>query len=85
MRAKSEAGNALAEFVNDWGIPQFLRTDQAKEEWDGEWGQVRQHYLIPQKTTEPHSPCQNVSEFMIGQHKKWLHRIKQKFKVPDKM
>ena len=36
MKAKSEAGNALGDFVNDWGIPQFLSTDQAKEEWDGE-------------------------------------------------
>ena len=46
---------------------------------------MRQHYIIPQKTTEPHSLWQNESEFVIGQHKKWSRRIKQKFKVPDKM
>ena len=82
MKTKSKAGTKLGEFVNDWGIPKFLRTDQAKEEWDGEWGRVRKHFLIPQRTTEPHSPWQNACEHAIGQHKKWTRRIKQRFRVP---
>ena len=83
MKSKGDAGHALGEFVSMWGIPKFLRTDQAKEEWDGEWGRVRKHFLIPQKTTEPYSPWQNACEFVIGQHKKWARRIKQRFRVPE--
>ena len=83
MKSKGDAGHALGELVNTWGIPKFLRTDQAKEEWDGEWGRVRKHFLIPQKTTESYSPWQNACEFVIGQHKKWARRIKQRFSVPE--
>mmetsp|Transcript_62172 Transcript_62172/g.183825 ORF Transcript_62172/g.183825 Transcript_62172/m.183825 type:complete len:289 (-) Transcript_62172:1229-2095(-) len=83
MKRKAQAGESLGYFSNEWGIPRFLRTDQAQEEMHREWGRVRRHFIIPQKTTEPHSPWQNACKNAIGQHKKWARRIKQWFRVPE--
>ena len=60
MKSKSKAGEALKDFINEWGIPRFLHTGQAQEEIHGEWGRVRSHFIIPQKKMEPHSPWQNA-------------------------
>lgn len=85
MKSKGKAGEAPANFLNAWGIPKFLHIDQAKEEWDGEWGRVQKTFIIPQKTTEPYSPWYNACENPIGQHNKWVWHIKQSFCVPEQL
>jgi hypothetical protein len=40
MKLKSEAGHALAEFIQDIGIPSSLHTDEAKELTLGTWHKV---------------------------------------------
>ena len=70
-------------FFNTWGIPKLFSIDQVKEAWDGEWEIVRMHYLITQKTTEPHSKWKNMCEFKIGMDNKWSFQIKLRFQVLD--
>ena len=41
MQAKSGAGDALNEFIQDIGIPSELHTDEAKELTLGKWKQIR--------------------------------------------
>ncbi|MGH7954978.1 MAG: hypothetical protein ACREOZ_03370, partial [Gloeomargaritales cyanobacterium] len=54
MRSKSEAGDSLAEFIQDIGIPLELHTDNAKEETLGRWKNVRLDNQIKQTETEPY-------------------------------
>ena len=62
MHTKSEAGDALAEFIQDVGIPSALHTNEAKELTLGHWKQVRLDHVIKQTQTEPYSPWQNHAE-----------------------
>ena len=64
MKLKSEAGDALAEFIQDVGIPSALHTDEAKVTL-GKWRRIRLEYAIKQTQTEPHSPWQNQVEGAI--------------------
>jgi hypothetical protein len=40
MKLKSEAGYALAEFIQDVGVPASLHTDEAKELNLGTWQKI---------------------------------------------
>jgi len=46
MKLKSEDGDALAEFIQDVGIPAALHTDDTKELSLGQWEQVHQEHSI---------------------------------------
>jgi transposase InsO family protein len=59
MRAKSEAGFALKELIQDVGIPKEIHTDGAKELTMGTWKQVCRDAGIKTTTTEKNSPWQN--------------------------
>jgi hypothetical protein len=59
MKAKSEAGYALKELIQDVGIPKHLHTDGAKELTMGIWKQVCKEAGIKSTTTEKNSPWQN--------------------------
>jgi len=65
MQKKSQAGYALAEFIQDVGIPTSLHTDDAKELNLGTWHKIRLNHAIKQTQTEPHSPWQNRAEGAI--------------------
>jgi hypothetical protein len=65
MKQKSEAGHALAEFIQDIGIPSSLHTDDAKELTLGTWRKVRLDHAIKQTLSEPYSPWQNRAEGAI--------------------
>jgi hypothetical protein len=70
MKLKSEAGNALLEFIQDIGIPSSLHTDDAKEQTSGKWREVCVNHDIKQTLTEPYSPFQNRAEVNICELKK---------------
>ncbi len=76
MKSKSEAGNALLEFIQDIGIPSALHTDDAKELTSGKWEQVRKDHGIKQTLAEPYSPFQNRTEVNIHELKKHGHTQK---------
>jgi hypothetical protein len=59
MQTKSQAGDALVEFIQDVGIPSDLHTDNAKELTEGKWAMNVKKFQIKQTETEPFSPWQN--------------------------
>ena len=64
MEHKSEAGVALAQFVDDVGVPDTLIFDGAGEQTgvDTDFQSAMRHYKVHQRLTEPHSPWQNRAE-----------------------
>jgi len=82
MKLKSDAGDALAEFIQDVGIPSVLHTDDAKELTEGKWQKVRQEHSIKQTLTEPHSPWQNRAEGAIRELKRHVRRLMKRQRAP---
>ncbi|MGH3053527.1 MAG: hypothetical protein ACRDL7_00940, partial [Gaiellaceae bacterium] len=85
MQSKSDAGNALSEFIQDVGIPQSLHTDNAKEETMGKWKEVRLNCQLRQTETEPYSPWQNRAERTIREVKKSVVRLMSRTKAPMRL
>jgi len=82
MQKKSQAGYALAEFIQDVGIPTSLHTDDAKELNLGTWHKIRLKHAIKQTQTEPHSPWQNRAEGAIKELKRHVHCLMNQSKTP---
>ena len=53
MKNKGEANNALNNFCVTVGLPLTIITDNAKEEYGGNWDMVRKIYLLQQWTIQP--------------------------------
>ena len=85
MKAKSEAGDALVEFIQDVGIPSALHSDDAKELTLGKWQKVRQEFSIKQTQTEPHSPWQNRAEGAIRELKRHVQRLMKRQRAPRRL
>lgn len=85
MKSKSEAGNALLEFIQDIGVPSALHTDDAKESTSGRWEQVRKDHGIKQTLAEPYSPFQNRTEVNIRELKKHVRHIMSRTKTPKRL
>ncbi|MGH3055661.1 MAG: hypothetical protein ACRDL7_11860, partial [Gaiellaceae bacterium] len=85
MQTKSAAGDALAEFIQDVGIPSTLHTDNAKEETLGRWRDVRLNCQIQQTETEPYSPWQNRAERTIKEVKKSVVRLMTRTRTPKSL
>ena len=83
MQSKSEAAYKLELFVQEYGLPKMLLTDNAMEETRGMWERVVTKLLIPQRTTEPHSGWQNKAEAEIRELKKSLRRIMHRYRCPE--
>jgi hypothetical protein len=82
MRLKSEAPNALLEFIQNVGIPSQIQTDDAKELVKGRWKEICQTHGIKQTQTEPYSPFQNRAEVNIRELKKQTRRLMSSTKTP---
>jgi hypothetical protein len=82
MKLKSEAGNALVQFIQEVGIPSQIHTDDAKELVKGKWRDVCQSYDIKQTQTEPYKPFQNRAEVGIRELKKTTRCIMHTTKTP---
>ncbi|MGH3055899.1 MAG: hypothetical protein ACRDL7_13075, partial [Gaiellaceae bacterium] len=85
MKSKADAGDALAEFIQDIGIPSQLHTDNAKEETLGTWKRVRSSHQIKQTETEPYSPWQNRAERTIREVKKTVTHLMSRTKTPKRL
>ncbi|MGH3624303.1 MAG: hypothetical protein ACRDQ5_21370 [Sciscionella sp.] len=85
MKSKSEAGDALAEFIQDVGIPSALHTDNAKEETLGRWKDVRLSNQIKQTEAESYTPWHNRAERTIKEVKKSVVRIMSRTKAPKRL
>jgi hypothetical protein len=85
MKLKSEAPNALLEFVQDIGIPAQLHSDNAKEFLQGKWKQLLSDFQIKHTSTEPYSPWQNRAESAIKEVKKHTVRLMTKTSTPQRL
>jgi hypothetical protein len=83
MKSKAHAYDALDYICRTYGVPQLLVSDNAKEETLGDWGRITKHYLIRQRTTEPHSGWQNCCEDEIREVRRHLARIMSLHRCPD--
>jgi hypothetical protein len=83
MKLKSEAPNALLEFIRDVGIPNHIHSDNAKAFEHGKWKQLMTDFQIKHTTTEPYSPWQNRAEGAIRELKKQALRLMQKAGTPQ--
>jgi hypothetical protein len=85
MKAKSDAGHALLEFIQDIGIPSSLHTDNAKELTSGLWDTIRKDHQIKQTVTAPFSPFQNRAEIGIKELKKYVRCLMNDTKTPKRL
>ena len=85
MTLKSEAGNKLADLIQDVGIPRAIHVDGSKEQNAGKWNKICADYQIKQSTTEAHSPWQNRAESAIKELKKNVLRIMQRTGTPKRL
>jgi hypothetical protein len=65
MKRKSEAPDALVNFMQDIGIPCELHSDDAKELTEGKMGGLLQKFWIKGTQSEPYSPWQVQVELCI--------------------
>jgi hypothetical protein len=82
MKKKGDAHHALSQFIHDVGIPKNCLVNGAKEEREGEWGQIVKHYHIKLRVTEPYSPWQNRAEAGVRELKKMAPRVLRRSVAP---
>ena len=85
MKTKGDAGDKLNTFITNVGIPIGIITDGAKEENLGRWEEVRKKFILPQRTTEPHTPSQNRCEIEIRETKDHYRRLMDRKRVPEEL
>ena len=81
MSTKSHAGNALKQFISDWGVPSELTFDNAWEQTKpgSEFMKIITKHDIKWHTSEPYRPDQNAAESIIREvRKKWFRLMARK-------
>ena len=87
MRSKKEAGKALRQIIQDFGIPRKMIYDGSKEQCEpgSEFQKALTKYHIEEQRSEPHTPNQNRAEDSIREVKRrWKRRI-MKRRVPKRV
>jgi hypothetical protein len=87
MEKKSSAGQALRQFVRDFGVPEQLTSDGASEQTGPktEFMQTVRKYNIEHHVSEPHRPQQNRAESVIREVKRKWFRQMTKRRVPRRL
>jgi hypothetical protein len=87
MEKKSMAGQALRQFIRDFGVPEQLTSDGASEQTGPktEFMQNVRKYEIEHHVSEPHRPQQNRAESVIREVKKRWFRQMTKKRVPKRL
>ena len=87
MASKAMAGQALGEFINDYGIMTELISDGAREQVapNSLMMQKIRKYDIKHTTTEPHRHNQNRAEGVIRELKRKWYRTMMRHKVPKRL
>eukprot|EP00957_Ditylum_brightwellii_P094786 7217693-Ditylum_brightwellii.AAC.1 len=78
MKRKANALDSLSNFINEYGVPEWIILDGAPEGAHGQktaWKQIEQLCHIWHIFTEPHSPWQNACEGGIREMKKGMKRM----------
>ena len=82
LRSESHAFTALQDFGRKIGIPQSIKTENAKTEIRKQWTDWCRKYLVTTKLTEPHHPWQNYPEQGIGELGRMVRRCMRAFNAP---
>ena len=82
LRTESHSFTALQDFGRQVGIPNELKTDNAKTETGRKWTEWCRKFLVKTKFTEPHHPWQNYSEHGIGELSRMVKRCMRVFNAP---
>lgn len=87
MRSKAMAGQALGEFISDFGIPNQLIMDGASEQCkpNTEFMQKVKKYEIDHRLIEPERHNQNRAEAVIRELKKKWFRVMTRRLVPKRL
>jgi hypothetical protein len=85
MRAKSEAPDALMDFIHENGVPAWLVVDNAPEQNHGRWNKIQREFHNWQTNTEPYSPWQNRAEGEIRELKKMIKRLALRCNSPKRL
>jgi hypothetical protein len=86
-RTKSMAGQALRQFIRDFGVPERLTSDGASEQTgpNSEFMQKVRKHEIDHHVSEPHRPQQNRAESVIREVKRRWFRQMTKKQVPKRL
>ena len=84
MTPKAQAGEALGEFINNFGIPREIVMDGARDQSGNKSAMMQRikKYDIKAKVCEPERHYQNRSESAVRELKSKWYRIIVKNKVP---
>ncbi|KAI2504497.1 hypothetical protein MHU86_9996 [Fragilaria crotonensis] len=87
MESKSGAGEALRQFVHDFGRPERLTSDGSREQSGKKTEFVRnvRKYSIDHRVTEPDRPNHNFAEGVIREIRKKWYRVMTKKNVPRRL
>jgi len=85
IRAKSEVGDTLVDFIRDIGIPSEIVSDYAKETMGAKFKLVADDHQIPRNVTEPYSPRQNRAEGAIREIKRAVRQTMQRANAPKRL
>jgi hypothetical protein len=87
LQAKSEAGDALRQFINEYGRPEKLTFDGSQEQCGRKtefMSNVRK-YAIEHHITEPYRPNHNFAEGVIREIRKKWFRVMVQRNVPQRL
>jgi Reverse transcriptase (RNA-dependent DNA polymerase) len=87
MSSKAQVGKALKEFINDFGIPEDLTFDGAKEQMgrNSDFMKIVRKYGISYHVSEPYQPRQNPTEGVIREVRSRWFRVMRQRHVPRRL
>ena len=84
LKTESHNLSSLQDFCREVGIPNGLKSDNAKSEISKDWTQWCRKYLISQNFIEPHHPWQNLAENGVHDVARMVKRTMREFGAPLK-
>ena len=82
LKKESQNFTALQDHCRDEGLPEAIRSDNAKSELGAKWTNYTRDHCIRQESTAPHSPWMNFAERNIGQLGSMVRKCHLVFGVP---
>lgn len=82
-----QIGQSLNDFIHEWGVPEHLTFDGAMAQKGRNtlfMNTLRKHH-IDWHISQPRTPKENPAESSIREHKRRYYRMKEKFRVHDRV
>ena len=85
MPSEGYAAKGLAEFVDKFGVPAKIHTDNSKVQTQSDWKKFTTSHWITCTTTEPYTPNQNRCEHEFGQVRIRARTIMEQTRCPEQL